>query len=595
MKKLILFIPLIWIMACSPSKASKQADVDWARGIVWYQIFPERFRNATTANDPTPAEVPDAENMPGWQVNPWNNDWYELQPWELKKSDNFYDVIFTRRYGGDLLGVIEKLDYLKDLGIDGIYFNPLFEAPSLHKYDGASYHHIDDNFGPNPQEDRRRIAAANETADPATWIVTTADSTFFELLKQAHARGIKVVIDGVFNHTGDQFFAFKDLREKQQASQYTHWYDVIKWDDPATPQNEFDFKAWWGYKSLPELAEDENGIVTDPKNYIFAATRKWMDPNGDGDPSDGIDGWRLDVAEEVAMPFWVDWNAHVKSINPRAITVAEIWHDASKYIDAKAFDGTMNYPFARAAIAFFANQKYAIDGKEFAARLQNIESTYGPHTSGLLWNLMDSHDTDRLASQILNPDRRYDNRAGARDSADYNISKPGPEARKIQKQIAALQMTFPGAPMIYYGTEAGMWGGDDPDDRKPMLWEDITYADETRHPVKGKKRPADVNKFDAGLYQFYKKLIAIRHENPVLQIGSLKMMDKLLNNNVFAFMRELNGKQAVVMFNKSAKELSLPINIGSGFINAWTGESLPGGEKVEVPLAARGFCILVQK
>ncbi|HHM23765.1 MAG TPA: alpha-amylase, partial [Bacteroidetes bacterium] len=387
----VLFL-LILVTFLSSCERSHPDALRWAEGIVWYQVFPERFYNGSRANDPTKEEVPEAAQNPHWQIHPWTSDWYKLQPWEREVSANFYDgrVVFARRFGGDLIGVIQKLDYLKELGVDAIYFNPVFEAPSLHKYDASSYHHIDDNFGPNPVEDRRRIAAANETEDPATWIWTTADSTFLELIHQAHRRGIRVVIDGVFNHTGTQFFAFQDILKHGKHSRYASWYSIVSWDDPATPQNEFDYKGWWGVKSLPELAEDENGLVSGPREYVFNITRRWMDPDGDGDPSDGIDGWRLDVAEEVAPPFWQDWHRLVKSINPSAITVAEIWGDASEWICDQRMDGTMNYLFAKAVVSFFIDRKLAIRAEEFAERLQALERAYGNAVLLRLWNLMDS-------------------------------------------------------------------------------------------------------------------------------------------------------------------------------------------------------------
>lgn len=202
---------------CCSSLIAQKPTVDprlnWAKGAVWYQIFPERFRNGDPANDPTSQEVPGAELEPGWRAHPWTSDWYEMQPWELKRSKDFYAVATTRRYGGDLIGVMQKLDYLKDLGITAIYFNPIFEAESMHKYDGSNYHHIDDNFGPDSAGDKARLAKAQETDDPKTWIWTSADKTFLQLVQEAHKRNIKVVIDGVFNHTGRAFFAFKDILE----------------------------------------------------------------------------------------------------------------------------------------------------------------------------------------------------------------------------------------------------------------------------------------------------------------------------------------------------------------------------------------------
>ena len=163
--------------------------------------------------------------------------------------------MFDRRYGGDLQGVLDKLDYLSSLGINTIYFNPVFYARSLHKYDGSSFHHVDPYFGPDPVGDLKLMA--QETSDPATWQWTAADKLFLDLLRQAHAREIRIIIDGVFNHTGRDFFAFADLRQRQADSPYRDWYIVQSFDDPATPQNEFRYKGWWGIDTLPEFADDD--------------------------------------------------------------------------------------------------------------------------------------------------------------------------------------------------------------------------------------------------------------------------------------------------------------------------------------------------
>ena len=535
-----------------------QQPLDWARGIVWYQIFPERFYNGLAGNDPTTAEVPEAELEPGWQVHPWTSDWYKLQPWERKRSQNFYEVVFTRRYGGDLVGVIQKLPYLKKLGVDAIYFNPIFEAPSLHKYDGSSFHHVDDNFGPNPQRDKARLAAANETEDPATWIWTSADSTFLELIRKAHQLGMKIVIDGVFNHTGRKFFAFQDILKHGPNSRYRDWYGILRWDNPETPQDEFDYKAWWGFKSLPEFAEDSSGLKAGPKAYIFNITRRWMDPDGDGDPSDGVDGWRLDVAEEVAAPFWREWYRLVKSINPQAITVAEIWHDASEWIRDRRMDATMNYLFARATVKFLINHKQRISGVAFGKELASIARRYGD-AAHILWNLIDSHDTDRLASMIVNPDRDYDRQAGPRDNPNYDVRKPNEHERAIQRQVVVLQMTYIGAPMIYYGDEAGMWGADDPDDRKPMVWPELQFEPERHHPLPGHTRPVDSNGFDYQMFRFYQQMIALRHQLPALQRGSFSLISEACTETTVAFKRVLDSQEVVVILNASDEVATVSI------------------------------------
>jgi len=380
---------LILCYVLSVSFAQAQPSLpDWAKGAVWYQIFPERFRNGNTTNDPIKARtVPDL--TADWQIHPWASDWYKLQPWEKQRGEPFYEMVFDRRYGGDLLGVIEMLDYLDDLGVDVLYFNPIFESPSLHKYDASTYHHVDNNFGRDRNGDWDAITS--ETQDPTTWTFTTADRVFLQLIEKAHDRDIKVVIDGVFNHCGTEFWAFQDVMKNQQNSPYKDWFEITAWDDPATPDvNEFDYKGWWGFKGMPEFREDENGLVEPVKKYVFNITRRWMDPNVDGDPSDGVDGWRLDVAKDVHPNFWEDWYRFVKSINPDAITVGEIWEEASEWITKERFDSVMNYPFAYAVVDFFIDQEERISVSEFDERLAELRQLYPTRSNYILQNLIDS-------------------------------------------------------------------------------------------------------------------------------------------------------------------------------------------------------------
>jgi len=265
---------------------SQYSVPEWAKRAVWYQIFPERFRNGDTTNDPELVDILGSwphDSSSNYHVSDWTGDWYALQSWEKPEKGDFYYHVQRRRYGGDLQGVIDKLDYLQDLGITAIYFNPLFESPSMHKYDGASYHHIDDNFGPDPAGDKKLIAT-EDPIDPATWQWTSADSLFLNLIEACHNRNIRVIIDGVFNHVGLNFWAFKDVVKNQENSRYKDWFIIKKWDDPGTPENEFDYEGWAGVKELPEIREDEHGILPEPRQYIFHAVKRWMDPNNDGDP-----------------------------------------------------------------------------------------------------------------------------------------------------------------------------------------------------------------------------------------------------------------------------------------------------------------------
>jgi len=551
---------------------------DWPTRVVWYQIFPERFCNGDTTNDPTAADAGIAD-YPGWHVSPWTADWYRLSPWEERRG-HFYEVVFDRRYGGDLQGIIDKLDYLRDLGIGAIYLNPIFESPSLHKYDASMYHHVDNNFGPDPEGDRQ-IWSKEDPADPSTWKWTAADSLFLSLIREAHRRGIRVIIDGVFNHVGDTFWAFRDVRTRGPSSPYVLWFDIKRWDDPATPADEFDYACWWGVRTLPEWREDERGIVEGPKRHIFAITRRWMDPNGDGDPSDGVDGWRLDVPENVDPDFWADWCAYVRSINPNAYTTGEIWGDATEWLRGDRFSAVMNYLWAQAVVAYFVNQKQKIPASEFDRRLAEIRSRYPKAALYRLQNLIDSHDTDRLASMVVNPDRRFDHDNSPRWNPRYDVRRPREEEWRLVRLVALFQMTYVGAPMIYYGDEAGMWGADDPDDRKPMVWPGMSFDPEVTHPLAGHTRPADPVFFDHSLYDWYRKLIHLRNDHPVFQHGDYRTLVADDARDLFIFERWLGDDQAIVVLHRGERkaEVTIPVQGGSTFRRMIAGGEVRAGAK----------------
>jgi cyclomaltodextrinase / maltogenic alpha-amylase / neopullulanase len=580
------------ILSFSSLSFSQVVVPQWAKDAVWYQIFPERFRNGDQRNDPTPRDL-ELKPERGWQVTPWTSDWYKLQPWEEKFSVKFYDNVFERRYGGDMQGIIDKLDYMSTLGITAMYLNPVFEAISLHKYDASTYHHIDHTFGPDPAGDLALIKS--ETDDPSTWKWTSADSLFLKLIKEAHKRGIRVIIDGVFNHCGTRFWAFQDVMKNQQRSRYAAWFDIRQWDDPSTPQNEFRYKGWWDVKELPEFWEGDSGFVKPVWNYFFNITKRWMDPNGDGDPSDGIDGWRLDVANEVSHLFWKSWRKEVKSINPDAYIVGEIWDDASKWLRGDEFDAVMNYPFARATVRFFIDtDSRRLRPSEFDKELAAIRREYPGEISYVLQNLIDSHDTDRLASMIMNPNRKFDDQNGLRNNPTYNIGKPTETARRIQKLILLFQMSAVGAPMIYAGDEAGMWGADDPDDRKPMLWDDLTYEHERTHPIPGMTRTDDEVKFDHELFNYYKMLVGIRNKTAALRRGDFTSI--LLDDakNLYAFKRTLEDSEAIVLLNNSevGQRVELGVRGAWKYRNEMTGQTIEGKEVLTIDCSSKSGVIL---
>ncbi|MEX0721887.1 MAG: glycoside hydrolase family 13 protein [Balneolaceae bacterium] len=555
---LIYTILFLFQSSCSPDPSIQEYNApEWSKGIVWYQIFPERFRDGDPSNQPDQQR---ARGPEGWKPTSWTQDWYSRDSWEKNHTDDFYAIVRERRYGGDLQGVIDKLDYLKELGVGAIYFNPIFDAQSMHKYDASYYHHIDRNFGPDPEGDVSKFEA-EDPGNPETWEWTSADSLFLKLIEEAHERDLKVVIDGVWNHTGTEFWAFQDLVENQENSFYKDWYIVTSFDDSTTSDtNEFDYEGWWGFKGLPIFQEENENLMEPIKNHIFAVTKRWMDPNGDGDPSDGIDGWRLDVAEEVGQGFWKEWHELVRNINPEAITVAEIWTEKAKeFISEEMFTSVMNYRFAYAAKDFLIDD--SIDADEFVQRLEQVKEDYPEGSEHALQNLMDSHDTARLASFTVNPGIEYEGESHPRDG--FEVRKPHAEEREVQKLVALLQFTWMGAPMIYYGTESGMWGADDPDDRKPMVWDDLEYESESRHPF-GEERPIDSNNFDAELFDYYSRLIELRNNEDALKVGEADFLLQDNERKLVVFRRTLANEEIFVVLNRSDHSQEVEIMLESG-------------------------------
>ena len=572
--KTILLI-FIFISVSTLTIFSQDRVPAWAKKVIWYQIFPERFSNGDSTNDPKPIDMKGGwpYKIPqGWHISPWTSQWYKLQPWEKADGHGFNWNAGVRRYGGDLQGVLNKLDYPQKLGITAIYFNPLFESPSLHKYDASMYRHIDNNFGPNPNKDRQIWATENPN-DQTTWKWTTADSLFLELIKECHKRGIKVILDGVFNHVGTTFWAFKDVIKNQQKSKYKDWFYITSFDNPKTPQNEFDYKGWYGVKDLPEFREDKNGLVKGPRNLIHEIVKRWMDPNNDGNPSDGIDGWRLDVAEMVKHNFWKTFRKWVKRINPNAYIVGEVWWEdwphnkmfnAAPWLKGDEFDAVMNYRFARAVKRFVADKKIGVGPKGFIDSLKNQYRNYNKANVYVMLDLLDSHDTERLASMLVNPDHYFDHNANPEQNKNWSVREPNKIERMKEKLMVGIQMTLPGAPCIYYGDEAGMWGGDDPDDRKPMVWKEFKYEAETLHPF-GRPRPTDSVKFDESLFNWYRKLISIRKNNEQLTLGDIKFRVINENEKILAYKRSFDNSTIYVIINNDVNENKIILKKDSFF------------------------------
>ena len=542
----------------------------WAKEVVWYQVFPERFRNGDPHNDPTRDDIEgaDPKELPDhWKVHPWASDWYRLQPYEKANGNKeLWKYLLRRRYGGDLQGIINKLDYIESMGFTAIYLNPVFEAPSLHKYDAASYHHVDPNFGPDPEGDRAMMAKENPL-DPSSWVWTKADELALKLIKEAHKRKIRIIFDGVFNHMGINSFAFKNLQKNQIDSPYKDWFTVLSWDDEEAA-TKFEYKGWFGQKSLPEFKEDAQGLVKGPKSYVFSAVERWMNPKGKGSEH-GIDGWRLDVAFCIAHGFWKDFRKHVKSINSEAYLTAEIVDRPEKvvpYFQGDEFDGEMNYNFAFASSEFFFNPgSMRIAPSEFDRKLRIMRNLYPKGVAYVTQNLFGSHDSNRIGSHIVNRGignfrdwGAYFNLSNAANSPNYEVRKPNDYERRLQKLFVIMQMTYVGAPMVYYGDEVGMWGGNDPDNRKPMIWPDIEYENEITTP-NGEQRKPDIVAVNQDLKKHYKQLIGIRNKYRALRLGEFNTLLTDDKRNLYGFERVYRGERVWVLLNNSGKEQKFEI------------------------------------
>jgi len=595
---------------------------DWVKDAVWYQILPDRFYNGDVSNDPTKESLWGVwpwEQQVWWEISPWTSDWYKLQPWEEANGKEYRYQFQIRRYGGDIQGIIDKLDYLQNLGINAIYLNPIFDSPSNHKYGAAMYHHIDRHFGPDPIGDTKLIESENSN-DPKTWEWTSADKLFLQLINEIHKRDMHIIIDGVFNHVGLTFWAFQDVIKNREQSDFYDWFSIERNGLPDESHlNEFvelpkvftpDSLSTIKYKGyvvdLPAFRQDESGPIEPVRNHLHNIIKRWMDPNGDGDPSDGIDGWRLDVAERVQINFWNIFGDWVRKINPNAYITGEVWwkdfwnniqFNASPWLQSGRFDGIMNYRFADAMFKFFIDQEQQIKPSELKDILEGIINDYGEDGMFYLQNLLGSHDMERFASAIVNPDRWIDHANNLRWNPEFNVSKPISTDRNIQKSIIAFQFAFIGTPYIYYGDEVGMWGADDPDCRKPMIWSEFEYDDEITHFCDysndcNNTREVDKININHDLLDFYKQMIKLRMEYPILNRGTFKTHYINDTSGVFAFERSLENQKIIAIYNSLDITQKISKDILPGCDRSW---KLIAGDITKKKLAPKSFAIFFEE
>ena len=299
-----------------------------------------------------------------------------------------------------------------------------------------------------------------------------------------------------------------------------------------------------------------------------------MDPDGDGDPRDGVDGWRLDVPNEVPIAFWNHWCAYVRSINPDAYIVGEIWERADQWLDGRTFDAVMNYEFAKPAIRWVIDRRNKIAASALDAALAQLRLAYPAECTYSMMNLLDSHDTDRVASMAKNPDRTYNQKNREQEGDPYDATKPGPADYARQRLLALLQMTYVGAPMVYNGDEVGMWGSNDPNNRKPMLWEDLMpYQDAQEAP-------------DMEMFAHYRAVIALRHAHPALRTGSFRTLLVDDAQDVWSFVRAGGGEEVLVALNASDRPATVDLSAaGDGWQDAYgtAGFADDGVRKATVP------------
>lgn len=571
MLKYILSLIHVFFLTTLSCYAQKDFTPEWSKGVVWYQIFPERFLNGDPQNDPKVTDQNGAypfDDSSDFQIHPWTSDWYQLQPYEQKNGKNIWFNLQRRRYGGDLQGILDKLDYIQSLGVDAIYLTPVFWSPSSHKYDALCYHHVDPGFGPDPEGDKKLIET-EDPLNPEKWVWTKADLLVLKLIEEVHKRKMFIIFDGVFNHVGVKNFAFRDVEKNQQASRYKDWFNITSWRDPAKGTN-FEYKAWFGVKTLPEFKEDSTGIVDGPKQYIFNSTRRWMNPMNKG-TAHGIDGWRLDVAYDVGHPFWKNWRTFVKSVNPQAYLTAELVYPIAKtqpYLNGDEFDATMNYNFAFIMHDFFVQDTTGSSVTEFDTRLKELREAFGSGVAFNMQNLMNSHDATRVGSAVANPDGKkfgnwgeYFNWSQKSNNKNYNARKPSPAQLQKQKLIAAFQVLYPGSPMIYYGDECGMWGANDPDCRKPMIWAGKKYDDETYNPDQTRHDP-DMVAFNPDLFNWYKRFISLRKQYKSIRLGNYTTLLTDDAQKLYAFSRKYDNEEIIVIVNRGDQ----PVSIAPAFL-----------------------------
>lgn len=455
---------------------------DWAKEAVFYQLFPERFANGDSSNDPEEAEE--------WGGKP--------------ERENFF--------GGDLKGIEQHLDYLVDLGINALYLTPVFKSPSNHKYDTIDYKTVDPHFGTN--EDLK------------------------ELVEACHSRGIRVMLDAVFNHCGYEFPPFQDVLKNGSDSKYADWFHVkefpLEVKDGIPTYDTFGF-----FSNMPKF----NTANPEVKEYLLDVAKYWISEIK-------LDGWRLDVADEIDHHFWRDFRRVVKEANPEAYIVGEVWNDSIMWLLGDQFDSVMNYPFSNKVLEFFAAGER--DGFSFANDMGALLMRYPKQANEVIFNLLCSHDTPRA------------------------LTLCGEDKRRLKLCVVYL-LTYMGTPCLFYGDEIGLSGGGDPDCRKCMEW--------------------DIEKQDRELYDFYKLLIGLRKKHRALREGRFRFLKADQGDRRILYER-IDGKMHFLIWMNNTEaptDMDYPLETND-WKDALSEEPVPVKDgKMRIHLDELGYRIVYRK
>lgn len=511
----------------------------WAKGAVMYQIYVDRFCNGDKTNDVETNEY----CYIGENVT-------KVENWEKYPAQ----MGVREFYGGDLQGVLDKMDYLEDLGIEVIYFNPLFVSPSNHKYDIQDYDYIDPHFGKivddkgellgqGQKENRFASRYINRVTNKVN--LEASNQLFIKVVEEAHKRGIKVILDGVFNHCG----SFNKWMDRERIYENAPGYEKGAFVSQNSPYHDYFFfhdqnrwpynptyDGWWGHDTLPKLHYEDSKTLFD---YVMHIARKWVSPPFN------VDGWRLDVAADLGFSpeynhrFWQEFRKAVKEANPNAVILAEHYGDTRDWLQGNEWDSVMNYDAFMEPVTWFLTgmEKHSDDFRpDLLGNADNFWGAMWHHSSSFAmpsWqvamNQLSNHDHSRFLT-------RTGHKVGRTDTMGPEEANYGNNAAVFREGVV-IQMTWPGAPAVYYGDEAGLCGFTDPDNRRTYPW----------------------GKEDKGLITFHKEIIRLRRTCQELRTGSLKSLGK--DYNYLAYGRFNKENRTVVLINNNGHEITKEVRV----------------------------------